>query len=398
MTGGEQNFLEVELQHLLGSFERIILVPLIRKEKSANIPARVEVEDSYIDHLRSISRVDKWLINARSALFYKEIISNPSLLFKPDYLKRLLRFTSQAEVTRLWVIDWIRKQSIDPCACLFYTYWFHQTAMGIGLAKQNFPDIKLISRVHGGDLYEDRQTPPYFPCRTFALSTVDFLFPDSDAGTDYLQKRYPQFSSRMETARLGIQDAGIITKASADGIYRIVSCSRLVPVKRLHLIMQGMAEAAKQRPSQRFEWCHFGTGFLQSELELISKGLPGNITVRFAGYSTQSDLFNYYREHPVDVFMNVSESEGTPVAVMEAISCGIPVIATAVGGNKEIVSERNGHLLSANPSPAEIADALLRHWDVPGEKRVGSREMWHDRYNADRNFSAFVQHLVKIRA
>jgi glycosyltransferase involved in cell wall biosynthesis len=397
MTGGEQNFLEVEVQHLLGSFERVLLVPLRRKEERTNIPPQVEVDDSYIDHMRFIDRTDKWLINARSALFYKELISKPSLLFKPAYLKRLLMFVSEAEMTHRWVTDWIRRQNVDPRSCLFYTYWFHQTAMGIGLAKQNFPDIKLVSRVHGGDLYEDRQTPPYFPCRTFALRALDFLFPDSDAGTDYMQKRYPRFRSRMETARLGIQDAGITTKASSDGIYRIVSCSRMVPVKRLHLIMQGMAEAAKQRPFQKFEWCHFGTGFLQPELELMSKELPGNIKVHFAGYSTQPDLFKYYRDNPVDVFMNVSESEGTPVAVMEAISCGIPVIATAVGGNKEIVSETNGHLLSADPSPNEIADALLHHWDTPNEKRDGSRAMWRDLYNADQNYAAFVERLVNIR-
>jgi glycosyltransferase involved in cell wall biosynthesis len=397
VTGGEQNFLEVEVQHLLGSFERVILVPLKCDGERSPVLPRVEVDDSYADHMRSNNSKNRLLINVFSALVYKEIISKPSILFKFAYLERLLMFTSQAEMTRRWVVDWIRKQNIDPRECLFYTYWFHQAAMGIGLVKNDFPDIKLISRAHGGDLYEDRQTPPYFPCRDFALQAVDFLFPDSDAGTDYLQKKYPQFALRMETARLGILDSGVITKASSDGIYRIVSCSKMVPVKRLHLVIQGIMVAAKRRPSQRFEWCHFGTGPLEPELGMMVKGLPENILVRFAGYSTQPDLFNYYRENPVDIFVNVSESEGTPVAVMEAVSCGIPVIATAVGGNKEIVSKENGYLLPANPTPDEIADTLLHHWDVPGEKRVGSQEMWRNRYNAVQNFSAFVKRLVKIR-
>jgi len=99
--------------------------------------------------------------------------------------------------------------------------------------------------------------------------------------------------------------------------------------------------------------------------------------------------------------MNVSVTEGTPVAVMEAISCGIPVMATAVGGNPEIVSEQNGRLLSPNPTPDEIAEAILSILDNPDlaiEKRKGSRQVWQEKYNASQNFQAFADRLKAIRA
>ena len=102
----------------------------------------------------------------------------------------------------------------------------------------------------------------------------------------------------------------------------------------------------------------------------------------------------------VDVFVNVSSTEGTPVSIMEAVSCGIPVLATAVGGNVEIVQERNGYLLSENPTPDEIADALLIVCDNREEilkKRKGSRAVWQERYNETTNFEAFAQALVEIR-
>ena len=106
----------------------------------------------------------------------------------------------------------------------------------------------------------------------------------------------------------------------------------------------------------------------------------------------------FYRENPADVFINVSASEGTPVAMMEAISCGIPVIATAVGGNKEIVSEKNGCLLDPHPSPDQIADVLLSCWDEPCNRREGSRELWELNYDADRNYREFVSSLIAIRS
>ena len=114
------------------------------------------------------------------------------------------------------------------------------------------------------------------------------------------------------------------------------------------------------------------------------------------------EVMRYYREQPVDVFVNVSSTEGgVPVAIQEAISCGIPVIATAVGGNPEIVSEKNGILLSANPNSEEIGTALLKLWDDPRmatQMRQESRRVWQRSYNAEVNFRAFADRLKTIGA
>jgi glycosyltransferase involved in cell wall biosynthesis len=118
------------------------------------------------------------------------------------------------------------------------------------------------------------------------------------------------------------------------------------------------------------------------------------------GYTGRETLMSFYRDCPLDVFINASETEGTPVAVMEAVSCGIPVIATSVGGNREIVGERNGILLDENPSPQEIADSIINLLDDPKTAhamREGSRKVWMERYNADANYEAFAGRLSSIR-
>lgn len=109
---------------------------------------------------------------------------------------------------------------------------------------------------------------------------------------------------------------------------------------------------------------------------------------------------SFYRDQPADAFINASETEGTPVAVMEAVSCGIPVIATSVGGNKEIVGNDNGVVLNENPTPQQIADAIFQFIDRPQEakrKRDASRQVWLERYNADTNYSGFAERLKSIR-
>lgn len=111
-------------------------------------------------------------------------------------------------------------------------------------------------------------------------------------------------------------------------------------------------------------------------------------------------IMQHYREQPVDVFVNVSSTEGgAPVAIQEAISCGIPVVATSVGGNPEVVSAKNGILLSPDPRPGEIAAALLKIRDNPelaARMRTESRQLWQTSYNAEVNFRAFAERLKSI--
>jgi glycosyltransferase involved in cell wall biosynthesis len=401
-AGAEQTFLDVEVQHLKHTFERVILVPRKCEGNLLPLPEGVEVDDSYASRLKEIAPSTVVKKTFLSSHLYNEIAFSPKLLLYPEAIKRLLAFLVGAQLTRNWVVDWFLRNGETPEECLFYTYWFDQGAYGIGLAKEACPDLKLVSRVHGYDLYEEfYYRPPYWPRRRAALSLVDRLFPDSEAGLTYLNERYPEFDSVYELALLGVPNSGFTTPASTDGVFRIVSCSMLEPVKRIDLLIEGIAHAAKTRPDQRFEWRHFGNGKRRTELqELANRMFTPNATADLPGYSTKADLMRYYEQNPVDVFINVSATEGTPVAVMEAISCGIPVIATSVGGNVEIVSERNGLLINGNPKPEQIGHALLTFWEDRDARllmRQGSRKIWQERYNADANFQAFAERLESIR-
>ena len=80
-------------------------------------------------------------------------------------------------------------------------------------------------------------------------------------------------------------------------------------------------------------------------------------------------------------------------ARIEAISCGIPVVATAVGGNKEIVDNETGYLLDENPNPEDIAFAISKLMNDPvrlQSLRSGSKKKWVKSYNADKNYDEFV--------
>ena len=395
----EQTFLKGEVEILRRRFERVVLVPRIAQGNRLPIPDGVEVDSSFADFLTFGKRMAASTLSLFSKDFYLDLKNHLPSSLSPSYLRRLFSFLAGANLTRNWVQNWLEMNRLSADDVIGYTFWFDEISMGIGLAKEKHPDLRVISRAHGYDLYEELYG--IWPLRPRAISMLDGLFTDSDIGANYLRDKYPQFKEKYGAALLGVTEPGGLSKPSEDGVLRLVSCSILNPVKRIDLLFEGVVTAARMRPDQVIEWTHFGDGDgRQDYINRIASEFPSNTKGHFPGYQTQHDLIQTYLEKPVDVFVNVSSTEGTPVSIMEAVSCGIPVIATAVGGNVEIVKEKNGFLLSENPTSEEIAEALLkvcdRHEEML-EKRRGSREVWLERYNETTNFEAFAQKLVEIR-
>ncbi len=393
----EQNFLQVEVEVLYRYFDRVILVPRITEGRKAAVPSKIEIETGYAEFLAKMNKMSRAFRILLSRLFYSEVINNPWLLLSFPAFKRLLYFLIYADSTSEWLTRWLLNFKTPYDQILFYTYWFTDTPMGIGKVRKHFPGIKIISRAHGMDLYEERFDPPYWPCREITLSAMDRVFPDSASGTTYMRSRYPKYKNIFRTARLGVTNPGFVCSASQDGVFRIVSCSMIRKEKRINLLLEGIVSAAKQRPSQRFEWIHFGNG---AKKEFYQKRayseLPTNAIASFPGFTTSENLFRHYQENPTAVFVNVSESEGIPVSIMEAISCGIPVIATSVGGNPEIVSVINGILISPDPNAVEISEVLLLLIDNYYQNmdlRRGSKKIWNEKYNAERNYHKFASDI-----
>ena len=147
-------------------------------------------------------------------------------------------------------------------------------------------------------------------------------------------------------------------------------------------------------------WNHFGGGN-PDETDVINnkiKGFPSNIEANLWGNISNDAVIEFYRRTSVVFFDFCSSSEGLPVSMMEAISFGIPIISSNVGGVRELVTNDNGMLLPNNVSAEQIAISITNF--ISENKQVLNRQAaidtWRDRFSAHTNYSSFATELSKL--
>jgi colanic acid/amylovoran biosynthesis glycosyltransferase len=396
----ENTFLEPEIKILAKSFH-LTLVPLQTGENIFKVDSGVVVNSDYAKaNINKMSRFCKLLLKYTfwRMMFY-EIFTRPFVLISKNRFMKLLSQLYYA----LTLCEWLKSEvtAKEKDAPIFYTYWFDSSASAVCLLKQEGFKCLFITRAHGFDLYEGEQNFGYIPFRLMQLRMVDKVFCISDNGYNYLADKYPEYKNKMVFSPIGIPDHNILCGSSKDGIFRIVSCSFLISLKRVDLIIKTLAIIGRKHGDLKWEWYHIGNGEEENTLkELAKSALKDNVKYRLLGRLENQDVFQFYKNTTLDLFINLSSSEGRPVSVIEAMSCGLPVLATDVGGVKELVRNgRNGVLIPKIFSCEEISDIIISLRSNPillQKMKEESRVLFSENLLADKSIQAFVDDLNKI--
>jgi glycosyltransferase involved in cell wall biosynthesis len=98
----------------------------------------------------------------------------------------------------------------------------------------------------------------------------------------------------------------------------------------------------------------------------------------------------------VDLFLNVSTTEGVPVSIMEAFSAGIPVYATNVGGTSEIVNSGNGKLMDKDLTPEKLAHEIRSFNELTSETKLTLRNNALKTYSEKCDFYVLTKQLLSL--
>lgn len=381
--GNGETFLENEFPFLLNGFENIVIFSESNKGE-----ARINKSGVEVHSIKSNYRTSR--INT---LFKKEFYRELNYLGKKGKLNISTFRTAWYSLSKAQSIAQQLESTIEKDKAIFYSYWLDEKALALALLMLKNPEIKVVSRAHGWDVYEERHPNNYLPFRNLMGENLDSVYSISQNGNSYLMNRYPAFKEKLQTSRLGtLPLVSLPEKLKSDSIH-LLSISSIIPLKRVDKIL----EVVSSIPTIKIEWTHIGTG---SEFEKIKElaiqksQLNRNFSFELKGQMTNSEVRELLSTNYFDLFINLSETEGIPVSIMEAQSAGIPVLATNVGGTSEIVNNENGFLVEKDFNLKEVVTIIQKYLSSTDEekqrKRNASYEKWKQNYNAEINYNEFV--------
>lgn len=392
--GTGETFLESEIGYLCEGFDEVRIVSSSAStEQTRTVPEncrveRIDLEVKTPQKLMSLSRIVH-------PLFWKELSVIRKIYQLP--LSKGILFTMLVSLWRgqkiAQKVGALIKTAGPEENLFFYSYWCDDAALGLAFAQKDNARIKTFCRIHRWDVYFDQSAVNYLPYRHYITSQLKSIFSISQDGIAYAKKIWKTGSDHtFQLSRLGINNERPLKKVERD-YFLMVSCSNLIPVKRVHAI----AEALRSVTDQTIHWVHIGDGPERKRVEEAVAKLPKNITVTLKGRIPNPAIYAFYDEVRPDLFLNVSASEGVPVSIMEAMSFGIPVIATDVGGNSEIVSHENGVLIHI--AEDELVRAInhftqMNHSDLE-QLSASSYQKWAAEYKAELNYRDFVYNILK---
>ncbi len=381
----KSSFEYAELTMLVSGYAKVYVFVTGSVDKS-KIPANVQLIEldfkdySYLESLKSISYAPlviwEYFTNINKGNKERTLLSIYSELSRTRFLAKKLE---------------VHLNELGIRSGILYSFWFGMLANASTFLDGTF--YKVI-RAHGSDLFENRM--PHngnIPFRGYFIRKSTLVLSVSKAGTSYLRERYSRFSKKIHYSPLGTRDWGTNPSNNSDSL-TLVSCAHIRNIKRIHKIAETLFYC-----NSNINWVHFGTvqegdptlKTLEANLKRLKEKKP-NITVDLRGGISNEDLMKFYGNNHVSLFISLSETEGVPVSIMEAISFGIPVIATDVGGCQEIICEQTGILVAKDFDCVEVADIIDKYaiiFDKSDERRQSIKNFWLHNYEQQNNFFNF---------
>jgi glycosyltransferase involved in cell wall biosynthesis len=380
----------VEIEWMIRLGVKVCIIPYKSHGPKRSLPPEVTIFNPSVTRNQLFIRTFKLLF---VEWFLKEICLRPDLFFRKETRQSVLFFLKMMTITQFRLESFYASHPIFSDD-IIYSYWFSGLTGGAIRFRENLvSQVKVISRAHGGDLYEYRYLSNYLPFREYLLSRVDYLALISKNGWEYLSKKYPAYSGKMAVHYLGINDPGFLCEKSTDAIIRIVSCSYISPVKRIPFLIDVLKYVSDKHPLVKLKWSHIGGGEGLSKVKKYAEQHLSSATIHwtFLGDLPNEDVIKFYQVNPVDVFVSVSSSEGIPVSMMEAMSVGIPVVSTNVGGVIELVGENR--VINANTSVASFAEFLISQLSKPSD-RMEIKSLWAQGFDASKGYMDFLKKIL----
>jgi glycosyltransferase involved in cell wall biosynthesis len=289
--------------------------------------------------------------------------------------------------------DWLVEHKYDHV----HAYWL-STPATVALLAARVAGVTWSATAHRWDIYERNALD-------VKARTAAFVRAISARGAADIWERMPALQERVLHLRLG----AAVPEAPAqmrrhDGTLRIVCPAALVPVKGHADLLEALHRLRSWGVAVHCTLA--GRGWMRQTIEQHAASLGIRTCIDFAGFIPTDELHARYREGRYDAVVlasranGVTQMEGVPSALIEAMAAGVPVVATDSGSISELVDNHCGWLVPP-AHPDALARALLELYLNPGTARVRARRAFdvvRERHDVRTQMKALAQELCAQRS
>ncbi|MFX1319389.1 MAG: N-acetyl-alpha-D-glucosaminyl L-malate synthase BshA [Promethearchaeota archaeon] len=273
----------------------------------------------------------------------------------------------------------VRKHHLD----LLHVHYAIPHAVSAFIAQQ-MTGVPYVVTLHGSDVHTLGADPAYQPATRFAVEAANAV--------TCVTKHICQTAEETLGVRCSIEPITNFTDPTlfkpdaceftlGEGKRHLLHVSNFRPVKRVSDLVTAFAQIADQVPD--VDLLLIGDGPTRPEVDRLIRKYELNSRIKCPGF--KRDVYQYLR--CAHAFGLSSELEGAPLSLLEAMSCGLPVVATSVGGIPEIVHDgRNGLLVPFGDIDA-LADklyAVLTDSKLAGDLGRSARQTILEHHTAEK--------------
>ncbi|MGB0128535.1 MAG: glycosyltransferase [Rhodocyclaceae bacterium] len=306
----------------------------------------------------AIEAFENWVVTRRrenpSRFPYDKLVvlrKSPLRIFRREAYRLLRRPIPLGGTEVRHLLDLAR----DHDAALIHIYFGTEAARALPYLRQE-QRPKVVS-FHGADVSTSLADHDFHAL----LGCVDlFLARSHTLAEQLLARGCPAERIRLSRTSVPIPDTPLPAGPARSGRFRLLQACRFIPKKGLDTTLQALAQLS--------DWGHdvtldlAGSGPEQEALEALVRRLGLQHRVRFLGFLPNQELLSRMPDyslfvHPSRVTAS-GDREGIPNAMLEAMACGLPVVATAHSGIPEAVSNGVEGRLVPQDDPAAMAEAI----------------------------------------
>ncbi len=253
----------------------------------------------------------------------------------------------------------------------------------------------LIVSVWGSDIFE---FPYYYAINKkiikYVLKKADVILATSQAMADDVVK-FSRKSAIVTPFGVDINTFKPVhlEEKKSESEFRLTTIKSLEPVYGIDILIKTFKKLKEKFPALKLKLVIIGKGSGEGDLKELTQQLNLSNDIEFKGYVNPKEIYLHHQQSDLTVFL--SRLEGFGVSLIEAMACGKCVVASNVGGHKELVQDGiNGFLVPPEDIDASVnvLEKVIKDDDLRKKVGIAARKTVEEKFDWNNN----VQQMIRI--